>query len=256
MNYLFQVQTLFETRNKMIKYRSNFVEQFLKCALLSLLFYASTNGHRWLGNPAAFIMEPSQINYRLPNNTKPESYNIRVSTYIERNDFSFSGRVAIKLRVLEASYNITIHARQLDIKSIKLATSFGVMIHLNPHTHDNVTDHLVIPTQVQLQKDIQYVLTMEYSGVLRTDLMGFYRNTYINAKGETKKVDLIFCVFLEIFFGKIDFSRFCYILGGWQQQILNHWMPDMHFHAMMNRHSKPNLLLKLNMTNLITQSPI
>lgn len=161
---------------------------FLQYVVLSSLFYVSVSGHRWLGNPAAYNMETSQINYRLPNNTKPDSYDITLSTNIDRNDFSFSGCVVINFHVLEPSYNITIHARQLSIKTIKLATSFGVVINLNPYTHDNVTDHLVIPTQVQLQKYTQYILTIEYSGVLRTDTMGFYRNTYVNAKGETKKV--------------------------------------------------------------------
>lgn len=173
----------------------------LKYVLFSLFFCANTNGHRWLGNPPEFTTKPSRIDYRLPNNTKPNSYDITIATNIDRNDFSFSGRVVINLHVLEPSYNITIHARQLNIKTISLATSFGVGIHLNPHTHDNVTDHLVVPTQVQLQKDTPYILTVEYSGVLRNDMLGFYRDTYINAKGETKKVDLIFVFFLGIFFG-------------------------------------------------------
>lgn len=181
-----------ETCDKMFKYRSNFVASFSKCVLLSLLFYASTNGHPWLENPSAFPVEASQTDYRLPNNTKPESYDITIATGIDRNDFSFSGRVAIKLRVLQASYNITIHARQLTINTIKLVSPFSGVINLNQHAHNNITDHLVIPTQVQLQKDKQYILTVDYAGVLRTDLMGFYRNTYINAKGETKKVDFNF----------------------------------------------------------------
>lgn len=159
---------------------------FFKYVLLSLLFYADTNGLSWQSNPTVFTTETSQINYRLPNNTKPYSYDITIATNIDRNDFSFAGRVVINLHVLEPSYNITIHARQLDIKKIRLVTAFGVEISLDSHAHDNVTDHLVIPTQVQLQIDTPYILTVEYSGVLRTDRLGFYRDTYINAKGETR----------------------------------------------------------------------
>lgn len=159
---------------------------FFKYVLLSLLFYADTNGLSWQSNPTVFTTETSQINYRLPNNTKPYSYDITIATNIDRNDFSFAGRVVINLHVLEPSYNITIHARQLDIKKIRLLTALGVVIHLNPHAHDNVTDHLVIPTQVQLRIDTPYILIVEYSGVLRTDRLGFYRDTYINSKGETR----------------------------------------------------------------------
>lgn len=172
-----------------------------KYVLLSLLLFANTNGHRWQRSSAEFATETSQNNYRLPNNTKPNSYDITIATDIDRNEFGFSGRVVIDLIVLEPSFNITIHARQLDIKTISLVNPFGV-IHLNSHTHDNVTDHLVIPTQVQLEKDTPYTLTIEYSGVLRTDRLGFYRDTYINAKGETKQVDPIF--FSRIFFSQME----------------------------------------------------
>lgn len=160
--------------------------------LLSLLFYANINGQQWFGNSAVSTSKTNQINYRLPNNTKPESYDITLATNIDQNDFKFSGRVSINFHVVEASYNITIHARQLAIEKIKLSTSFGAVINLYQHTYDNVTEFLIIPTQVQLQKDQQYILTVEYSGVLRTDLSGFYRATYINANGETRKVNFYF----------------------------------------------------------------
>lgn len=133
-----------------------------------------------------------KINYRLPNNTKPESYDLTLATSIDRNDFNFTGRVVVKLDVLEASHHITIHARQLTIKAIQLVTLSGCAIHLNPYTYDNVTEFLVIPTQTQLQKGTQYVLTVVYSGVLRTDRRGFYRASYVNAMGAIRKVLLSF----------------------------------------------------------------
>lgn len=131
------------------------------------------------------------INYRLPNNTKPEHYDLTLNTRVDQNDFNFSGRVVIKLRALEESPNITIHARQLKIEAIKLVTISGAPINLNPYTYDNITEFLVIPSQSKLQRDAQYILFVDYSGVLRAGGHGIYRSSYTNSKGELKQVQMI-----------------------------------------------------------------
>lgn len=128
------------------------------------------------------------IHYRLPNNTKPESYDITLITNIDLNEFNFTGRVAIKLRALEASNNITIHARELNISRVDLTTASGTAIQLSPFTYDNVTEFLVIPTKTGLIKDAQYVLTVAYAGELKLTCEGFYRSWYTDSKGEKMKV--------------------------------------------------------------------
>lgn len=162
----------------------------LRYSLVGLLFcvVVVVNGWQQIDNAAIDDTTINKVNYRLPNNTKPESYDITIITNIDENDFNFTGRVVINLNVLEASQNITIHARQLNIKTIKLTTTSGTEIKLNPFTYDNITEFLVIPTQVQLQTDTQYKLTIEYSGVLRTGSTGFYRSSYTNSNGEIRKV--------------------------------------------------------------------
>lgn len=160
--------------------RCSFVVHIFQFFIVIGIFLTSINGQQ--------SQNIEEINYRLPNNTKPNSYDITLATNIDKNDFSFTGRVAIKLVVLETSYNITIHARQLTIKTINLSTQSGAAINLSPFIYDKVTEFLVIPTNAPLQKGLQYLLIVRYSGVLRIDRKGFYRATYVNAQGETKKV--------------------------------------------------------------------
>lgn len=140
------------------------------CVVVSEKDDASTNG----------------ISYRLPNNTKPENYDITITTNIDKNNFIFSGTVIIDIRVLEESSSITLHARQLTINLVRLITKTGTAVKLNPFTYDPTTEFITIPTQSRLLKDTNYILTLGYVGVLRTDKCGFYATSYTNSKGETK----------------------------------------------------------------------
>lgn len=162
-------------------------------SVLSLVFCVVSSERRSIERTAVEKLQTdiNEIKYRLPNNTKPINYDITLITNIDKNEFNFSGVAVISLQVLETSANITLHARQLTIKSVKLTTLSGIMIRLNPSTYDVTTEFLTIPTQ-NLYKDMNYVLTIEYSGELRTDQFGFYRSSYVNSNGETKQVQFLF----------------------------------------------------------------
>lgn len=165
----------------------------IRCLLFGLIFFSDVNVNGQNVSKNVIIDDKvdtkvDAINYRLPNNTKPETYDITLTTNIDQNDFNFSGCVVIKLCVLEASYNITIHARQLTIKTVELATTSGTEINLNLFTYDNAAEFLVISSQTELQKDSQYVLTIKYSGELGLSCYGFYRTSYIDSMGVRRKV--------------------------------------------------------------------
>lgn len=130
----------------------------------------------------------NKVSYRLPNNTKPESYDIELITNIDKNEFIFLGLVTINLIVLESSSEIKLHARKLAIKSVKLTTKNGHSIDLKPFTYDTTTEFLTIPAEVVLEQNSKYILTIEYVGKLREEHYGFYRSSYVNSQGETKQV--------------------------------------------------------------------
>lgn len=130
----------------------------------------------------------NRTNYRLPNNTKPESYDIKVISNIDRIEFDFTGTVTINLIVLKTSSEITLHARKLSIKSVKLTTKSGRSIDLKTFTYDTTTEFLTIPTDTVLEMNSKYILTIEYVGELRVEHYGFYRSSYVNSQGETKQV--------------------------------------------------------------------
>lgn len=155
---------------------------FFGFMLFSLLFRANAGQNI---NETSVVSD-KDIKYRLPNNTEPVRYDIKIVTNIHENDFKFSGLVKIYLRVLESSDKITLHARQLTIETIKLTDSHGNSVELKNYKQDSVTDFLKISTEKVLLENERYTLTISYSGTLRTDQLGFHRLSYVNSKGETK----------------------------------------------------------------------
>lgn len=164
------------------------------CLLVSLVICVVAKEHRPINNNLDYALDASieDVKFRLPNNTKPLSYDITISTKIDEDNFGFAGKVKIDLHVLETSSKIILHARQLTIKSINLTMTSGFSIELNSFTYDVTTEFLTIPTKIQLLKNANYSLIIDYVGELRADQFGFYRSSYVNSRGDKKQVSLIF----------------------------------------------------------------
>lgn len=139
-------------------------------------------------------------NYRLPNNTIPETYDITLTTRVDKKDSNFSGTVIIQLIAIESSNSITIHQRQLNIltqKLKKINTNSDISLEVS---YDKTTELLTFKTGTLLEKDQKYLLTITYSGELRKDKKGFYLAEYLyNGKQQvfsfyciTNLVDFIF----------------------------------------------------------------
>lgn len=145
------------------------------------------------------IQKPTEFvegEYRLPTNTAPISYKIRLTTNIHDKEagderFKFYGKVAITLEAKEETNYITIHSRQITIDqaSVKLvlASDETVVIPVedeldNDKKHEFVT--FFVGNDVKLAAGEKYVLSMDYEGILRNDNQGFYRSYYKNEKDE------------------------------------------------------------------------
>lgn len=129
----------------------------------------------------------TNVNYRLPNHTHPETYDIQLVTRVDRSDFAFNGFVRIGIVVDQATNEIVLHTRQLVISGVKLlrlAGNVAIEIRLQPYQIDVVPEFLKIRTDGQvLNAGDRLVLEINYSGTLRTDNGGFYRSSYINSDG-------------------------------------------------------------------------
>lgn len=133
----------------------------------------------------AFQNEPA-VFYRLPNNTRPISYDVEMTTHVHTHtDLGYSGQVSVRFVVLEASRTITLHQRQLTIgtTSLVLANNPNQPIQLTANEYNSVNEFLTVTlAMTDLVVNSEYILTIAYNGTHRTD-KGFFYSSYKNAAG-------------------------------------------------------------------------
>lgn len=140
-----------------------------------------------------FQNQNGSIEYRLPNNTRPLSYDLSIFTRIDLSIFDFSGVVKIKIAVSQLTQEIVLHARQLTIVNVtltKIRSEFSEDVSLLPYSYNPVPEFLRIHTNgTDLNAGDELLLRIDYVGVLREDRGGFYRSSYENVDGSTTYVN-------------------------------------------------------------------
>lgn len=129
--------------------------------------------------------------FRLPNNTEPISYNLKITPRIDplNDDFTFSGIVTINILVKLSTKVLTLNADSLKIQQIDIKDQ-------NSSTSVEVIDNKFIVKNEQLEiqfnepgliVDRIYKVQITYTGKLRNDMTGFYKSSYIDQESKTTK---------------------------------------------------------------------
>lgn len=139
----------------------------------------------------AFQNDEPAVSYRLPNNTRPNAYDVHLTTHVHtQTNLSFSGVVAVRFSVLETSRTITLHHRQLTIgqSTLALASSLNQLIELGPIEYNSENEFLSITlADTDLIVNNEYVLTIAFNGTLRSD-KGFFWLSYQNELGAERYI--------------------------------------------------------------------
>lgn len=167
--------------------------RFVILILTSLAFVhqAKGDGNDFLNVPRAeedaVIVEDEYIGFRLPNDTRPEAYELRLRTWVNEERFDFEGQVNISIITVNETNAITLHHRQLNIVQVRLfmlELATPVLVSISPWTYNSTFEFLRIPINSVLPANYTYLLEITYTGTLRTDEGGFYRSSYYNDAGE------------------------------------------------------------------------
>ncbi|XP_015607564.1 aminopeptidase N [Cephus cinctus] len=159
----------------------------MKIFLGTVLLLAAASTAALLDGNDAIVDNANTTNYRLPNNSVPISYSIKLIPYIIVDNFTFDGESTIKLEVLESSSSITLHILNLTIDEsvTSLVCSGNINYKIASHTYDTTKQFLILNFATVLPTGY-YTLHLKYVGILDNEtLSGFYRSSYTNDNGET-----------------------------------------------------------------------
>lgn len=135
-----------------------------------------------------FDISPNYVptTYRLPNNSIPLSYDIFLTTDVDRGLSNFTGEVKIHIKVVEVSQEIVLHYRQTTIDVINLLNADGTTIISTDLSYEQIPvyEFLVISLPDILTPGEEVVLEIKYNCEHRSDGGGFYRASYTNANGD------------------------------------------------------------------------
>lgn len=118
--------------------------------------------------------------FRLPNNTRPMTYDISLRTWIDQGNFSFTGSVRIGIVALESTNSITVQHRGLSIENVRVLSEYNDSISIGDIAYDNIFEFLTIPiASSNLTEGSTYFVEIEYSGQMITYSSGFYARSYV-----------------------------------------------------------------------------
>lgn len=169
---------------------------FYYALLLFVAKFLSSNGYPQdfqtnLNQRSTTVDDVELSEYRLNTSVMPTHYRIEIEPFFEEapkenKPFTFKGSVLITLRAHEAGVKeIQLHMDQLEYTRIVLKDNEGVTHDREEAVYQKETHKLKIPLEKELKTNVDYVLNIEYTGVLNDDLKGFYRSQYSQ---EGKKV--------------------------------------------------------------------
>lgn len=126
----------------------------------------------------------------LPDDTEPVAYGLRLAPRYDpaADQYAFGGQVEICIRINTITLMVTLHARDLQIKSVSIVESqTQVSVDVDYWTMLADEERLVIGPGDHLLAGRVYQVRIVFQGLLRTDTTGFYRSLYME-NGQQKYV--------------------------------------------------------------------
>ncbi|XP_017767294.1 PREDICTED: aminopeptidase N-like [Eufriesea mexicana] len=126
--------------------------------------------------------ETRQFNYRLPNDTVPIHYDLKLIPDISEA-FSFDGQVAIKVKILQPTEEIKLHTVELilDENATRLFDENNNAFTPKWYSYNNQTEISTMYFGGPLQVGV-YILSLQFSGIIHDDLFGFFKSSYVDGK--------------------------------------------------------------------------
>lgn len=131
--------------------------------------------------------EDTSLHEQLPRDVKPVHYNIFCHN-IDYEKNLFDGTATIDFEVFSKTKSIILNQKFLSFNKVVLKSSKG-----EEEVEEVIKDDANETVEFKLSSEIDAALksvqvVVDYSGIIRTDMAGFYTSNYKNEKGETKYI--------------------------------------------------------------------
>lgn len=117
--------------------------------------------------------------YRLPNNTRPETYDLSIRTWIDQNNSTFTGTVRIGILATESTDFIRLHHSVEELRSVSVLTAAGQPVTIGALSYNPQYSFLTIPiVGSNLTQGTRYSIEIDYVGFMNS-FSGFYRASHV-----------------------------------------------------------------------------
>ncbi|XP_071788053.1 aminopeptidase N-like [Asterias amurensis] len=137
---------------------------------------------------------------RLPTSVLPRRYELNLRPFLYDDDvpdsklgqrFTFDGWVRIKVQCMEATDEITLHAKHITIHGMPTVHSVSTLDKTDifeSHTMVEEYAFLVLKLKEMLRPHEEYDIYIVYSGILGDDEAGFYPSMYMDSMNNTRYI--------------------------------------------------------------------
>ncbi|ORX53906.1 hypothetical protein BCR36DRAFT_323349 [Piromyces finnis] len=136
--------------------------------LLFFIFFVPMLNHKTMSKPI-------YTDIRLPKTVVPKAYRLDFSTSLE--NVSFQGIAEIDVEVKEETNFIVIHSQKLNLSNIKIINGKKKW-KAKSIKYNEKNQYAILSFNTILKPELNYTLSIQYSGILSDDMSGYYLSKY------------------------------------------------------------------------------
>ena len=121
---------------------------------------------------------------RLPTSITPEKYNVYLTPFIIKNNYTIEGHVDIVVNVSEPTSTITLHIRDILIYENLVQVEGREVVG---HGYDAEREFYIIHVDKELTLGHRFKVSISFLANLNENLSGFYRSSYYDSGTNTTK---------------------------------------------------------------------
>lgn len=126
--------------------------------------------------------------FRLPGNSKPTSYNLKIVPSMNGINSTFKGVVKIAFSTSETTEKITLNLKDLTVTNVTVVDvggNFPRNVEVRDWIYDTKNEQFAFLLKQKIIANRKCEVTISYWGKIRDDLTGFYLSSYVESN-ETK----------------------------------------------------------------------